>query len=124
MSILIQIGDRVVAPKGSAYQTTRGVCEVIGLHDDMAWLLDEHGKRFEAVWPIVESMWEKPPTFFRFGKTYKFASRDATWEILDIYEVDDPIHHRLKAIARMVDGDGKEDIQALDKHDFSCMVEA
>jgi len=123
MSILIQIGDKAVAEKGSVYQTTRGVCEVIGLHGNMAWMLDEHGKRFEAVWSIVESMWEKPETFFKFGKKYKFAGRDARWEILDIYEVDEPIHYSLKAIARMVEN-GKEDIQTLTPGDFERMVEA
>ena len=123
--MLISIGDKVVAEKGGIYQTTRGVCEVIGLHDNMAWLLDKNGKRFEVVWSIVESMWEKPATFFRLGKKYKFAGRNATWEILDLYEVDEPMYAKVKAIALMTDLDtGKEDIQTLNDGDFDRMVEA
>lgn len=69
----------------------------------------------------------RKPSFFRLGKTYKFpGSRDDTWTILDLYQIDNPTSWsgRQKAVARMVQPDGMTDIQTLSVHDFQRMVEA
>jgi len=123
VSITIKVGDTIAAMSGSVLYRDHGWCEVVGLTDQYVWLKDAEGAHLQVLRSIAGSLWRKLTPFFQIGKEYRFPNRDATWEILDIYEVDKPRYgHALKAIARLSDG-GLEDIQTLNSDDFERMEE-
>jgi len=69
--------------------------------------------------------WVRKSTFFRLGKTYGFKSREDTWKILDLYQLENGIWgDDKKAVALLTyTASGQTDIQTLSADDFSRMVE-
>lgn len=74
---------------------------------------------------VLREGWVRKPSFFQLGKTYGFKSRQDTWKILDLYQLENGVFgDDKKAVALMTyKTNGKTDIQALSLDDFDRMVE-
>lgn len=118
MSFKRKVGNKIQRPGGM-------VCEIKLLAPYQVVVEGSNGRLYllsDTQWYLYSDV----PSFYEVDQKYKFASgsRSDVWEILDIYQVDNPEYGdgKLKAVAKMITPTGTEDIQTLSVGDFERMV--